>query len=219
MSTPDIERLKSIKTLSSLIVYLRDELNWPIEQNMVEDDLTFEYSPEELGLASDQAARIKEIKQLRPMDARQPWGIFWVNFEKKRLPVVMLRRILGHLVIKKRASANKASQRAWHLNDLLFISAYGEESDRALTLAHFAHEAENTNDLPVLKVLGWDGGDTVLHLADAHRTLTEKLRWPENTNRKIGARSYIITLDLKSKNGDRRRQTGKQELTSWVPPP
>jgi predicted helicase len=111
-------------------------------------------------------------------DAKQPWGIFWVNLEKKRLPVVMLRRILANLVLKKRATANKASQRAWHLNDLLFISAYGEETDRAITFAHFSQDAESPGDLPVLKVLGWDDGDTVLHLAAAHRTLAEKLRWP-----------------------------------------
>ncbi|HUV31690.1 MAG TPA: type ISP restriction/modification enzyme [Acidobacteriota bacterium] len=147
---------------------------------MVEEDLTFDYSPDELGIAPGQAVGIKEIKQLRPMEANQPWGIFWINFEKKRLPVVILRRILGHLVIKKRASAKKASQRTWHASDLLFISAYGEDNDRAITFAHFAQDAGNGGDLPVLKVLGWDGGDTVLHLADAHRTLTEKLRWPDN---------------------------------------
>lgn len=179
MSKPDLERLQSIKTLPSLLAYLKHDLDWPIEADEIED-IFFEYDPEELGLAPGQAAGIKEIKQLRPMDSKQPWGIFWVNFEKKRLPVVMLRRVLGHLVIKKRASANKAAQRAWHANDLLFISAYGEEHDRAITFAHFAQDADSTSDLPVLKVLGWDGGDTVLHLADAHRTLTEKLRWPTN---------------------------------------
>jgi len=179
MSAPDLERLQSIKTLPSLIVYLRDELAWPIEADDMED-VFFDYDPAELGLASDQAAKIKEIKQLRPLDSKQPWGIFWVNFEKKSLPVVMLRRILGHLVVKKRASANKAAQRAWQLNDLLFISAYGEDTDRAITFAHFAQEAESPDDLPVLKVLGWDGGDTVMHLADAHRILTEKLRWPDD---------------------------------------
>lgn len=180
MGRSDIERLRAIKTLPSLIAYLRDELGWPIEQGMVEEDLTFDYSPEELGIAPGQAVGIKEIKQLRPMEANQPWGIFWINFEKKRLPVVMLRRILGHLVLKKRASANKATQRVWELNDLLFISAYGEEADRAITFAHFAEDANSPGDLPVLRVLGWDGGDTVLHLADAHNMLVDKLRWPDN---------------------------------------
>jgi predicted helicase len=173
----DLDHLRSIKTLPSLIAYLRDELDWPIEADETED-VTFDYDPEELGFDKADAVHIKEIKQIRPLDAKQPWGIFWVNLEKKRLPVVMLRRILANLVLKKRASANKASQRAWHLNDLLFISAYGEETDRAITFAHFSQDAESPGDLPVLKVLGWDDGDTVLHLVDAHRTLGEKLRWP-----------------------------------------
>jgi len=180
MSSLDIERLRKIRTLPSLVKYLRDDLRWPIDQDAVEDDLTFEYQPEELGITPESAVGIKEIKQLRPLDTRQPWGVFWVNFEKKRLPVVMLRRVLGHLVVKKRASADRAKRRAWHLHDLLFISSYGEEHDRAVTFAHFAQDTENASDLPVLKVLGWDGGDTVLHLADAHRTMTEKLRWPAN---------------------------------------
>lgn len=174
----DLERLRSLKTLPQLIAYLRDELDWPIDQNAVADDYTFDYSPEELGFDADAAVPIKEIKQLRPLEKGQPWGIFWVSFAKKRLPVVMLRRILGHLVLKKRAAAQKASQRAWHLHDLLFISAYGEDSDRAVSFAHFSQEPESPGDLPVLKILGWDDGDTVLHLADAHRTLAEKLRWP-----------------------------------------
>jgi hypothetical protein len=173
----DLERLRSVKTLPSLIAYLRDELDWPIEADDAED-VTFDYDPEELGFDKADAVHIKEIKQLRPLDAQQPWGIFWVNLEKKRLPVVMLRRILAHLVLKKRATANKASQRAWRLNDLLFISAYGEENNRAVTFAHFSQDAESPADLPVLKVLGWDDGDAILHLADAHRTLAEKLRWP-----------------------------------------
>ncbi|MCX6917154.1 MAG: hypothetical protein NT167_29640, partial [Verrucomicrobia bacterium] len=175
---PDLERLRSVKTLPSLIAYLRDVLDWPIEQSAVLDDYTFEYSPEELGFDADTAVHIKEIKQLRPLDEGQPWGIFWVNFEKKRLPVVMLRRILGHLVLKRRAAARQASQRAWQLHDLLFSSAYGEESDRGVSFAHFSQDPESPGDLPVLKVLGWDDGDTVLHLVDANRTLAEKLRWP-----------------------------------------
>jgi hypothetical protein len=54
-----------------------------------------------------------------------------VNFEKKQLPVVVMRLILRALVLKKRASSGQAERQAWAANDLLFISAYGEESDRA----------------------------------------------------------------------------------------
>ncbi len=134
----NLDHLRALKTLPQLIAYLRDELDWPVDQDAVENDVTFDYAAEELGFDSATAVHIKEIKQLRPLDSRQPWGVFWVNFEKKRLPVVMLRRILGHLVLQKRADAKKATQRAWHLHDLLFISAYGEETERAIAFAHFS---------------------------------------------------------------------------------
>jgi hypothetical protein len=172
----DADRLRSIKTFPSLVKYLRDELDWPIASEDF-DDLTFDYEPEELGLDSKSAVKIKEIKQLRPLTSNQPWGIFFVNFEPKRLPVVVLRRILRSLVIKKRQSANKSQQAAWRQHDLLFISAYGEADHRDITLANF-FEDEDNGDLPTLRVLGWDDEDTVLHLAHAHDVLREKLHWP-----------------------------------------
>ena len=177
MQPADIDRLRSIKTLVQLLAYLRDELDWPIGSDDVED-VTFTYDPAELGFNAKATVQIKEVKQLRPLHANQPWGVFWVNFEKKRLPVVMLRRALGHLVVKKRAAAGRADQKAWRMNDLLFISAYGEDHDRAITIAHFSQDQGAPAELPVLKVLGWDEADTVDHVADVHRALTEKLRWP-----------------------------------------
>jgi len=175
MSYVSPEHLRSIKTLPALIAYLRDELDWPIETEDVED-LTFEYQPQELGLDTAAAVKIKEIKQLRPLTGNQPWGIFWVNFEKKRLPVVIMRRILRALVLKKRASANKAERQSWQPSDLLFISAYGEETDRAITFAHFV-ENEDYGNLAELRVLGWDDDDTPLKYDYIAHTLQEKLRW------------------------------------------
>lgn len=178
MDKNEIEKLRQIKTLPALIKYLRDELDWPISEDAVEDDVVFEYKAEELGLSSEYDHIVKEIKQIRPLTASQPWGVFWVNFDKKKLPVVILRRILSKLVLKKRTSGAKAKQATWAMHDLLFISSYGEASDRAVTFAHFYQE--DKEDLPILKVLGWDDGDTVPHLADAHKTLKEKLHWPED---------------------------------------
>ena len=93
-----------------------------------------------------------------------------MKFEPKRLPVVVLRRILGRLVIKKRASARQPELASWALNDLLFISADGESDEWQITLAHFS-ENEQTGDLPTLKVLGWDGDDRDLKLDHVHREL------------------------------------------------
>ncbi len=178
MKQSDLDRLRSIKTFPSLVKYLRDELDWPIDSDDY-DDLTFDYQPEELGLDSQTAVKIKEIKQLRPLNSKQPWGIFFINFEPKRLPVVVLRRILRSLVIKKRQSANRAQQAAWNLHDLLFISSYGEAIERSITFAHFSEDS-NAGELPTLRVLGWDNQNTVLHLDHAHTTLKEKLVWPDD---------------------------------------
>jgi predicted helicase len=176
----NLERLRSIKTFPSLVKYLKEELDWPIEPADVED-LTFEYEPDDLGLDAKTAAKIKEIKQLRPFVTGQPWGIFYINFEPKQLPIVALRRILSKLVLKKRASGNKSQQASWQLNDLLFISSYGESDERAISFAHFA-EDKQFGDLPTLRVLGWDSQDTVLRLEDVEQTLSSKLRWPEDEN-------------------------------------
>ena len=174
----NLERLRSIKSFPSLVKYLKDELDWPIESDDVED-LTFEYEAEELGLDAKTAAKIKEIKQLRPFVTGQPWGIFFVEFEKKKLPVVVLRSILSHLVLKKRASANKSDARRWEPDDLLFISAFGEEASDQREIA-FAHFHQEVGDKPTLRVLGWDGADTPLKLEYVAATLQDKLYWPEN---------------------------------------
>lgn len=177
--SPAIERLRGIKTLPQLLRYLRDELDWPIESEDA-DDVTFDYEASELGLDKDSAVRIKEIKQLRPLSGSQPWGIFFVNFEKKRLPVMVMRRILRSLVFKKRT---KSDRQAWHASDLLFISAYGEEDDRAITFAHFV-EDEELGGLAELRVLGWDDDDTALKYGYIVETLKNKLSWRSEFEKK-----------------------------------
>src|SRR5438067_5212509 len=109
MPAPLTDRLRGIKTLPQLLAYLRDELDWPIESDDTES-VTFDYDAAELGLDQKSAVRIKEIKQLRPLSGNQPWGIFFVNFEKKHLPVMVMRRILRSLVFKKRTSAGKSER-------------------------------------------------------------------------------------------------------------
>jgi predicted helicase len=172
------EKLRAIKTFLSLVKYLRDELDWPIETDDF-DEIVFDYEAEELGIDPETAVKIDEIKQLRPLVSNQPWGIFFIKFEPKRLPVVVLRRILSRLVFKKRASANKSEHASWNLDDLLFISNYGEHEQRQITFAHFSQD-KAMGDLPTLKVLGWDDADTALHLDYCHQELKGKLRWPDD---------------------------------------
>ena len=179
MSGHDREILREIRTFPSLVKFLRDDLDWPIKSEDFED-LTFDFDAEELGIDAKTAAKIETIKQLRPLTTNQPWGIFFLKFEPKRLPVVAMRRILGKLVIKKRAAANASERASWDPHDLLFISSYGEGDERQISLAHFSDPERG--DLPGLKVLGWDGDDTQLKLDHVASELRTKLRWPDHPN-------------------------------------
>ncbi|GAB2947516.1 type ISP restriction/modification enzyme [Aquaspirillum soli] len=172
------DRIRQIKTFPSLVEYLGDELNWPIKVDDF-DDLTYEWGPEELGIDKASAAKINELKQLRPLADDQPWGIFFVKFEPKQLPVVALRRLLNSMVIRKRESANKSERQAWAMNDLIFISSYGDSGERHISFAHFS-QPEGKNDLPTLRVLGWDNSDAPLHLDLVATKLAECLSWPDD---------------------------------------
>ena len=180
MSTNPSEHLSRIRRFDQLVAYLRDDLDWPIGSGDFED-LTFDYTPEELGIDTKNAAKIQGIKRLRPLTPNQPWGIFFVKFEPKRLPVVALRSILGRVALKKRASANHAERPSWAMEDLLFISNYGEGDSRQISIAHF-EVPDGSTKLPTLKVLGWDDRDTPLHLDAVARELTEYLSWPDDQN-------------------------------------
>ena len=181
MPTDHRSALASIKRFDQLIAYLRDEMGWPIARDSFEDvdDLFYDFTADELGIDPKTAAQIESIKRLRPLSPRQPWGIFFVKFEPKRLPVVALRRILSQVALKKRASANSAERTAWAKDDLLFVSNYGVGDERQISFAHFSTPT-NGHDLPTLKVLGWDNRDTALHLDTVATELTEHLAWPKN---------------------------------------
>ncbi|MDQ3024585.1 MAG: hypothetical protein M3R04_09425, partial [bacterium] len=168
--------LRSVSAFPQLVAFLRDELDWPIDARDDFEDLLFEYEPSELGIEPGTAAKIREIKQLRPLADGQPWGIFFVKFEPKQLPVVALRRILSKLALTRRGNAPDASRAAWQADDLLFISSYGEQDSRNISFAHFVPIPES-GSLPTLKVLGWDSADTVLKVEHVAREV-RKLQWP-----------------------------------------
>jgi SOS-response transcriptional repressor LexA len=181
MPTNHRDKLASIKRFDQLIAYLRDEMDWPIARDSFEDvdELFYEFTADELGIDPKTAVKIQEIKRLKRLAANQPWGIFFVKFEPKKLPVVALRRILSQVALKKRASANNAERAAWSADDLLFVSNYGEGDERQISFAHFSR-AQGRDDLPTLKVLGWNNLDTALHLDSVARELTEHLGWPDD---------------------------------------
>lgn len=169
-----LTRLRSIKNFPSLVTYLRDELDWEFETEELED-LTFDYDATDFNLDTKTAAKVQDIKQLRPLVAGQPWGIFYLDFAGQRLSVAALRGILRGLVAKKRASANSAEMRKWQVENLLFICT--SDDFQHFNFAYFRGAQTNR---AMLATFGWQQGDT--HL----RTLAEynlpALRFPSDTS-------------------------------------
>ena len=113
-STPALDRLRAIKSLAHLVrLSARPNSIGPSNQTTFRRTSALTITAAELGL-KDEVCRQNQGNQTTPpaRDRNQPWGIFFVEFEKKKLPVVVLRRILRTLVFKKRQSANKADRQA-----------------------------------------------------------------------------------------------------------
>ena len=174
---PQAEKLRHIQSIPALVKYLDEELGWPVGVDDWEEAV-FDWQPEELNLKSEHLVAVKSIKQLRPLVTGQPWGIFFVDFDKGRLPITILRRVLNGLVPKSRTKSG--GHQSWHARDLLFVSSFGETGAREIALAHFTDESA-VRDLTTLRVLGWDESDTALEMGYVARTLKDKLRWPKNT--------------------------------------
>lgn len=166
-----IRRLASINSIEALLAFLREELEWPLAEGSVED-VTFGYEADELGLKDEHAPKVNKIYQVRNVTAAQPWGIFFIDFENKRLPVTILRRILNLLRLKKRGTSGQ-----WDAGDLLFMTTYGEEAEGMREVA-FAHFHQQAGDLPTLNVLQWDAQDTPDKLRTTYDTLKSNLGWP-----------------------------------------
>jgi predicted helicase len=175
--TPDT--LAKITNFHGLVDLLRNHLDWPISEDVEPEDITFDWDAAELGLKANEVSKIRQIKQLRPLKTEQPWGVFFISFEDKSLSVTVLRRLLRSLVLRKRSSTQTADRQAWDKHDLMFATNFGPSGQRELAFIHFSDEGK-TNDLPVMKVLGWNAKDTVPHNQHAANMLQQRLRWPDD---------------------------------------
>jgi hypothetical protein len=178
MAEINADELAKVDSFPKLVKLLRDKLDWPIDEGYEFDEITFEYEAKDLGLKPEEAAKVREIHQLRPLVTGQPWGIFFLSFDEKAMSVTVLRRVLRELVVKQRASGQSATQAAWQKEDLIFVAGFGNSGERELAFVHFC-DASSTGDLPVMKVLGWNHRDTTLHNRRAADLLSKQLAWPD----------------------------------------
>ena len=172
MAQTDHDRLRQVKTFPALVKYLQEELDWPIEADSF-DDMTFEWTGEELRLSEDSQRQLDggSVRQLRSMRHQdQTWGIFFALFNQPRVYATALRSILRGLVPSGRRDARLP---AWKHDNLLFVCATADYQQ--FTFAHFRGEKATTARLATF---GWKQGDRYV------RTLCEynlpALRWPED---------------------------------------
>lgn len=169
----DPELLRAVKNLDDVLDFLAEELDWPVG-DLGLDDATFDYSPAELGITGDQAPALKAVRQLRPLTAAQPWGIFFVQFAGRKLPIALLRRLLRSVVAKKRIASG--THRTWKLDDLLFFTATdtGETVDLHL-IAFF----DSGGAQPEVRSLPWNPVHSPrAHLQRLAWELLPHLEWP-----------------------------------------
>lgn len=190
--------IDSVTTFPQFINYLNLELNWPLTEEQFEA-LTFQYLPRELGIKQENAVGIRSIYRLRSQRPDQPWGIFFVDFEQKDLPLGALRKILSRL-IQSHSPKQTVIAKGWSTNDLLFIVSYGKTGERAVSLAHFQDSDESLR--PYLEVLEWDQDDTKLRLQATEAALKTHLQWPS-----AGATDDEWRSQWRSAFGVRYRQT------------
>ena len=172
--------LSKVNDFPSFVEYLSDELDWPVDLKSFEDrselaeELTYDflYNPEQLGIPKEMLAKVSQLRQMVPLVDNQPWAVFYVEFESKRLPVTVLRRILNLFVEKKRASSG--DRVTWKMQDLLFVNGHGADEERAMTFAHFS--PPETGYTAVMREFMWNRRET--HLAHTQRYM-ESLRWPD----------------------------------------
>lgn len=176
MTTLNPNHLRDIKSFEDVIEYLTDELDWPIGAGDLEE-ATFDWDPDELGIPAERVPHLASLRQLRPLESSQPWGIFFLEFDGPRLPLTALRRLLDKLVTKKRASGS-GTLRTWKLDDLLFIitTSTGETVE-----LHFIAFFEQDDKPAEIRSIPWRPGQSpAQHLRRLATELLPHLAWPDD---------------------------------------
>ncbi|MEW6209199.1 MAG: hypothetical protein AB1631_12585 [Acidobacteriota bacterium] len=171
---PVIERsaIERINDFNTLIAFLHDTLRWPVDPTYAIEDVTFEYTAEELRVKESHTSRLKDgiVRQLREMRPGQKWGIFFIEFADSQIYKTALRQILRGLVPNRRQSSTR---KTWQHDNLLFICSTA--SYERFSFAMFRGDHKQTAKIATF---GWQRGDRKT------RTLCEynlpALSWPDD---------------------------------------
>lgn len=108
----------------ALIDFLRDGLAWPLPDvtHLQPDDILIDWKPEELHLDPTKVAKLIDITQLPPLTAKQNFGVFFLNFDGRNLPITAVRRLVHRLVSNKRGHG-AGTHPTWALDDFSFSAS------------------------------------------------------------------------------------------------
>lgn len=157
----------------ALIDFLREGLSWPLPEvtTLQSDDILIEWKPEELHLDPAKVAKLIDISQLPPLTAKQNFGVFFLNFDGRNLPITAVRRLVHRLVSNKRGKGG-GTHPTWALDDLLFFCvANGDQ--KVIHVVNF-REKEGKR---VLRVLSWSDKPTEARLDLLVRKAVPELSW------------------------------------------
>ncbi|MYH75092.1 MAG: N-6 DNA methylase [Acidimicrobiales bacterium] len=172
--------LRRIRTQADLFKYLEAELDWPIDVDDFDEDerLTWEWLPSDIGIAPEDLASLRRLRQLRPLSAAQPWGIFFVEFDRERLPVTQFRKLAQAFARRPGRSAPGDDRPRWDAENLLFVVTTGGDQTVQLHLLALWNRDGRADEIRSLAWRPSQGSDR--HLARLHHELLPRLAWPSD---------------------------------------
>ena len=175
--------LRRIRTQGELLEYLGEELGWPLndaefldEADPVEQRLTWEWLPSDIGVDPADLTSLRRLLQLRPLTADQPWGIFFVEFDRERLPVTQFRRVAQAFARRRSQRAPGDNRPRWDAENLLFVVTTGGDQTVQLHLLALWNREGRADEIRSLAWRPRQGSDR--HLARLHHELLPRLAWP-----------------------------------------
>jgi hypothetical protein len=162
--------INAITDFESLLRFLHDKLDWPVDPSKTIEDVTFDYTADELRVHESAAARLHGgiVRQLRDFRADQKIGIFFVEFDNVNVYATSLRQILRGLIPSRRQSGQR---RTWAHENLLFICATSNYEQ--FTFAHFSGEKQTNAKL---STFSWRRDDLRMRTLIDHNL--PAIHWP-----------------------------------------
>ena len=174
----NVTDIHQVRGVDDLIGYFAAKLGWNIDLDSFSiEDVSYELGAAELGVDERALEKIKSLRQLRPFDEKQKWGMFCLDLDNWKFSVSALRNVLNGLVSRKR---NNPTARIWDLKDLLFLCEWGDDENRWVGVVRFK---ANENGYPLVRsincaMIGRMASEDALRIFEDRLS---RLAWPRDT--------------------------------------